>query len=170
MNPDPEKPDAATDPRMLLPEWLRDSDNDLDSGPAPGMNIDDATIQPIERRSPAATSPTPGWGPLPDSHASFEPSMLVQLDDLPAWIRKLPPDALQPHRQAAESADFQEFMGTRPNGTVPALALEGGPVTNYERADDQTPVRQSDLSMTGFAWISGTSLLILALALIVILR
>jgi hypothetical protein len=164
-----EPPRAQNDPRLLLPEWLRDpGEPPKAESPSNGsIRSSRAPIQEPENEGEhiAATS----WQQPPELHEGvFDPTTLIAFDDLPAWMQRLheqfarmPTTETQYLPEAESMAGADAIPDIQP---APRVAL---PLPMENPADDMND-RVSDLSLSGFAWIAGTAIVLIIAAIAVL--
>jgi hypothetical protein len=83
---------SQSDPRLLLPEWLRDGDAPLPAAAAPSSPA--ATTAIVEEVAVIAALPVQPAAPLPSTPFSerlsldsrLDPASLVSAADLPSWL------------------------------------------------------------------------------------
>lgn len=151
-------PDA--DPRLLLPDWLRD-----ESPPSEPVRSPDPSPQgDSERggRAPEPDRPASAWQQPPAPVERYDPSTLIAPEDLPEWIRALS----LPH----------ESPSTSPTATIPVPPVEtapdevpverGGNALTTSDSKDVTGLTEpqptvSDLTETRFVLLAGAALIVI---------
>jgi hypothetical protein len=100
-----EEPEPAqaigADPRLLLPEWLRDSDAREPSSAGSAGHSDETgkvahpdsgytpAVPATTVESPPAVEAQPSWPSPPPPVDRIDPAALIRPEDIPAWIRAL---------------------------------------------------------------------------------
>jgi len=97
--PEPATNAPPSDPRLLLPEWLRDEPaTGEEERSAAAVDVPHGSRRPVVNASVATVGPGllvqtgSTWQAPPPPVESFDPSKLISPEDLPSWIRSVPDD------------------------------------------------------------------------------
>lgn len=139
-----------SDPRLLLPEWLRDGD--LPAAAEPPNQP--APVEPTARLVPA-TAPSAPFSDRLSLDTRLDPGLLVSATDLPKWLGGL-------ERAGPAIAQRSARPEAEPKASIAARSIEGEePVEDIEPSQDGV----IDVQVTNWMMIAGAvGLLILLLA------
>ncbi|MBX3070272.1 MAG: hypothetical protein KF883_07265 [Thermomicrobiales bacterium] len=155
----PPNPASDTDPRLLLPEWLRDEPAAERAAAAAAPS---RTAEAVTQPAPSEPdSPKSGWQEPPRAVERYDPSGLIASDDLPAWIRGVVDSGeARAEPPPATGAAAAVAAAETPPQQVEAVAERSAAVTEPE-PDRAQPAKQSDLTETRFVLLAGAALVIL---------
>ncbi len=167
------------DPRLLLPEWLRDDPPQREiPNPEPataetpdafvanmGGGVIDSSPPEQVSDSPMTRASGDTWEQPPPKVESYDPSHLIGAADLPSWIRVLGPGeqsfSLAPLDERIEELVIEPMdrIDSEPVSSEPATEIDAG------EAQPERGVNRSDLSETGFVLIAGATVVIIVAVL-----
>lgn len=157
------------DPRLLLPDWLRDDPPRAQGTERASPLADSAsnTVHEINNTESISTSAAKAvWQQPPPRVDSYDPSHLIGAGDLPSWIRELasqdPPLSVSVESNPSTAAvDDVEIVRSEEDVERPAVnapSTLAGPAWG-----DAGP--STDLTETGFVLIAGAALVAIVAAL-----
>ncbi|MEZ4665839.1 MAG: hypothetical protein R2835_04240 [Thermomicrobiales bacterium] len=129
----------SSDPKLLLPEWLRDGDTPLPQAQAPAAVIDseppaEAPVI-VEQMAPtvavAVAAPETPFSDRLALDTSLDPGQLVGPEDLPTWL-----GGLERTNVAVEQVSVPTAMSSTAASTVPLAIEEPEP---YDGVDAPQP-------------------------------
>lgn len=139
------------DPRLLLPEWLRDAPDDVPMLPAEFVTPEPRAATKAQGDEDAVGAHV-AWQAPPPPVAAFDPATLIAPNDVPDWIRSMPAREKEPGGTA----------GPPPIETTRTSLDEVVPPAHAvieEEIDAPTSIRRaSDLTETRFALLAGGAL------------
>ncbi len=147
------------DPRLLLPEWLRDEPAEEPPAPGPAMIAEPAAAVTSDVNAAQAITPARAtWQAPPPPVATFDPATLIAPDDLPAWIRSMP----APLRTTDDSAEIPLADSKLDVVEEVEVVVAQGPTGIEDTIDTTSTTRpESDLTETRFALLAGGALVVI---------
>lgn len=155
----PRHPTPDADPRLLLPDWLRDESHPSE----PVRSLDPHPQRDSDRgRAPEPQRPASSWQQPPAPVEQYDPTTLIAPEDLPEWIRALS----VPH----------ESPSTSPTAAIPVPPVETAPdEVPVERVGNALSTSESidatgltapqptvsDLTETRFVLLAGAALIVI---------
>lgn len=148
-------PSIDSDPRLLLPEWLRDEPQ---TDAVPSLT----EVMPTEQRDDQQAPVSAQWEEPPAPIERFDPSGLITPDDLPAWIRGFVKTDPLPSQVSAQPGRIAESVeeGADPAG-IESLPLASAAQARAENSDIPAMTTSSDLTETRFVLLAGAALIII---------
>lgn len=191
--PDSQTNHEPSDPRLLLPKWLRDQEEApappqlmAQAGPAivevaqsepPLETAGDQGVDPHEERTRDASTSNRWQLPPPPPSGTYDPSTMISFDDLPLWVQRLRENAVGTASvntvAQAPGLELPSKPTTRSSAVSEPIFGEAAEPDRASGALIEEPTEallmpESDLSLTRFFWIAGTALVLIVASLLVL--
>jgi len=190
-SPDTRAANEPGDPRMLLPEWLRDPAAAADADELPtvappterGQSTSSAPDQPEgfdqsgqdqgipqRDRGLADSLAASAWQqPPPTRSGTYDPSTFIGFDDLPPWVQRLQGGAVGPATETVIPTAAQHEPPVEQSMPLSTAAFREPDVASSASAGRLAAAQpESDLSLERFFWVAGTAIVLIVAALIVL--
>lgn len=171
------------DPRLLLPEWLRDpaqtaqtdgtfnGSAQVEPGAMPPPSVEDQRNS-LQEREATESIVASAWKQPPARHTgTYDPSTLIEFEDLPSWMQRLHKRGRAVGAKSAISLPARSETPVKVFGQLDSAVIRDVDATSKlpALAHDETPLQpESDLDLTRFVWIAGTAIVLIIAALIVL--